>query len=361
MNAVSQFFTKELLTWHEENPREMPWHQEKDPYKIWISEIILQQTRVNQAWDYYIKFVSTYPDVHTLANSNIEDVLNTWEGLGYYSRARNLHAAARYIVKEYQGIFPNQYDDILKLKGVGPYTAAAISSFAYDLPYPVLDGNVYRVISRYFGIEAAIDTGEGKSKIQNHIQNVFAKKESARFNQAIMNFGALVCTPKNSACSQCPLGSKCVAYKNNLVEILPYKSKRIKRRTRWFHYFYINVDEKIVIHQRNNNDIWKKMYQLPLLEASDDKDLTFDQILPFVQKICDNNKPSLQLIPMFTDKQILTHQTIQVSFHLIIMDTALKTQGEFFLVSQQNLTNFAFPKIIRSNLEKLSTFIKTIE
>ncbi|MCR9286527.1 MAG: A/G-specific adenine glycosylase [Bacteroidetes bacterium] len=226
-----QFFTKKLMEWFSQNHRPLPWKGEKNPYYVWLSEIILQQTRVEQGLPYFEKFKSTYPTVAGLANAPEDEVMKLWEGLGYYSRARNLHFTAKYISKELGGVFPSDFEGILKLKGVGPYTAAAIASFAFDLPHAVVDGNVYRVLSRFFGIEKAIDSTEGKKEFSKLAQTLIDTKQPANYNQAIMDFGATHCKPSSPNCGKCLMSLNCFAFKNSKIESLPFKSKK-KKKTR---------------------------------------------------------------------------------------------------------------------------------
>ena len=223
-------FSSTLLNWHKKNNRTLPWKVDKDPYKIWLSEIILQQTRVEQGIPYYQKFIATFPTIHDLAQTDESNVLKVWEGLGYYSRARNLHDTAKYISIHLNGVFPSSYENLLKLKGVGPYTAAAIASFAYDLPHAVVDGNVYRVLSRIFGIKTPMDSSEGRKEFQKIAQELINAQDPGGYNQAIMDFGATVCTPKNPNCNQCPFSEQCFAFLNRSINQLPVKNKNIQKK-----------------------------------------------------------------------------------------------------------------------------------
>ena len=260
------FFTTHLLQWASQHERHLPWKESKNPYYIWLSEIILQQTRVEQGLPYYLKFVEHYPTVFDLANATEDEVLKDWEGLGYYSRARNLHAAAKYIATELDGHFPDTYDSILKLKGVGPYTAAAIASFAFQLPYAVVDGNVYRVLSRFFGMDTPIDSTIGKKQFANLAQQLLDPTKPDVYNQAIMDFGATWCTPKQAKCNKCPLSEQCAAFQTNRVEKYPIKQKKLKKRTRYFHYLIFNYSGQTWIEKRAGKDIWQGLYQFPLIE-----------------------------------------------------------------------------------------------
>lgn len=262
-----QHIRQELKKWYAENKRILPWREISDPYKIWISEIILQQTRVAQGYDYYLRFIEKFPDVQTLAAASEDEVLRCWQGLGYYSRARNLHHAAQQIISDFNGHFPKEYKHVHSLKGIGDYTAAAICSFAYNLPYPVLDGNVFRVLSRLFGIQTPIDTTEGKKEFAQMAQMLMDTEEPAIYNQAIMEFGALQCTPNNAQCVQCPLLETCVAARTNTVNRLPAKANRTKVSDRYFNYLFFKAGKQTFLQKRGGNDIWKHLYELPLIEA----------------------------------------------------------------------------------------------
>lgn len=342
-----RFFTKALLEWHDDqNDRTLPWKGEKDPYKIWLSEILLQQTQAAQALPYYERFILTYPNLKKLANAKDEAVFKLWEGLGYYSRCRNLLATARYIEKELKGIFPNQYQEILALKGVGPYTAAAVASFAFNLPYPVLDGNVYRILARYFGITEPIDTPKGKKQIEAYLNNVFPPKKAAQFNQGLMDFGATVCKPK-PFCELCPLQKKCAAYILGKVGILPIKIKKIKVRTRHFNYWVIKWRDKVYVQQRKNGDIWQDLYEFYLVESE-------ENTLPAFMKLQEIISYSANI---FTNQQRLTHQIIKSSFSIITLKNQpvfLKEAGLW--VDRKSLKNYPFAKTILLFLDEKPYF-----
>ena len=313
--AVRSFFTKQLLQWHfEDNNRELPWKNEKDPYKIWLSEIILQQTRAEQGRPYYESFIRHYPDVHSLAHAPEVEVFRLWQGLGYYNRCRNLLAAARNISQEYNGSFPDTYDRILALKGVGSYTAAAIASFAFGLPYAVLDGNVYRVLSRYLGIDTPIDSTEGKALFQQLATQLLDAEQPAAFNQAIMDFGSSVCSPKAPACGTCVLSAKCVAYKHDMVTLLPVKGKKIKVKERHLHYFVLEHGDEVYLQQRTNKDIWQNLYEFFLIEAEEPYATTdaWKKLLPNVTSLSET---------VFSNRQRLTHQLVSSDFHLVRLKT----------------------------------------
>ncbi len=266
-------FSGTLLDWYAENKRDLPWRNTTDPYLIWISEIILQQTRVAQGYEYFLRFIKRFPDVVSLAAASEDEVMKYWQGLGYYSRARNLHAAA----KSMKGTFPKTYAEVRALKGVGDYTAAAICSFAYDMPYAVVDGNVYRVLSRYFGIDVPIDSTEGKKTFTALADEVLDKSRPADYNQAIMDFGAVQCTPQSPNCLFCPLSGSCRALSEGKVQQLPVKQHRTKTTNRYFNYIYVRMGAYTLIHKRTEDDIWKNLFELPLVET--EKDLSEEEFL----------------------------------------------------------------------------------
>ncbi len=334
------------MKWYDPKDRPMPWKGEKDPYLIWLSEIILQQTRVEQGLKYYIKFKEKYPKVADLANAPEDELMKNWEGLGYYSRARNLHAAAKFIHQEYEGAFPNTYEEIKALKGVGDYTAAAISSFGFGLPYAVVDGNVYRVLARFFGIDTPTDSTEGKKKIKTLAQELLNKKKPGIYNQAIMDFGATVCKPKGTLCEQCVLNQNCKAFALNKVDELPVKKKKIKKKNRYFHYLILNQGENIFIQKRIKNDIWKNLYQFPVIETV--KEVSWNDV-----------KKKNEFSDIFSDDfygilshsasyvQELSHRTIIAHFHEIKVDDDFpKAKKDWLLIKRNEIRGFAFPKII---------------
>jgi A/G-specific adenine glycosylase len=337
-----QFFTKQLLKWAKTIDRPMPWKGEKNPYFIWLSEIILQQTRVEQGLPYFLKFKAKYPTVHDLANAPEDEVMKLWEGLGYYSRARNLHFTAKNISENLKGKFPKTLDEILKLKGVGVYTAAAIASFAYDLPHAVVDGNVYRVLSRYFGIDTPIDSTQGKKEFSALADVLLAKKKAATYNQAIMDFGAIQCKPKLADCKKCFLKKNCQAFQSGKVYGLPVKSKKIKKQTRHFNYLVLNV----WVQKRMQKDIWQNLYEFPLIETESllkkdvlsKHDLWEDLIGDVDYKIKHISTPF---------RQQLTHRTIIATFLEIDLPANFSIKKNAYIkVDRKNLSKFAFPKII---------------
>jgi A/G-specific adenine glycosylase len=259
--------TQALYRWYSFNKRTLPWRATRDPYLIWISEIILQQTRVAQGMPYYFRFTERFPDVKTLGEAPEDELMKFWEGLGYYSRARNLHIAAKSILKNYKGKFPVDYESIRNLKGVGDYTAAAIASIAFGLPYAAVDGNVERVLSRYFGIETSVHSANGKKIFRDLAREILLESDPGMHNQAMMELGALVCTPKNPDCPNCPLKLSCNAFLHGNVENLPLKQKSIKKNTRYFLFILMESTSQILIEKRTGSDIWRNLFQLPLVEC----------------------------------------------------------------------------------------------
>ncbi|MGL5262402.1 MAG: A/G-specific adenine glycosylase, partial [Bacteroides sp.] len=304
-------FTKRIQQWYEKEGRDLPWRNTKDPYLIWLSEVILQQTRVAQGYDYFLRFKKRFPTVKDLARADEDEVLKYWQGLGYYSRARNLHAAARSI----KGEFPQTYKEVRALKGVGDYTAAAICSFAFDLPYAVVDGNVYRVLARYFGIDTPIDKSAGKKEFAALAQELLDKEHPARYNQAIMDFGALQCTPKSPNCSTCPLVESCIAYQENNINSLPVKTAKTKVRHRYFHFFYLKQGPYTYIQKRQGQDIWKNLFQFPLVESKEPLSLEYLLQNQEVQALFEGlQEPTIrQLVEDY--KHVLSHQHLHTNFY----------------------------------------------
>lgn len=328
----------------------MPWKGEKNPYKIWLSEIILQQTRVEQGLKYYEKFVSKFPDVHSLAAAKDETVYKLWEGLGYYTRCRNLIQTARFISKELKGEFPTTYNDILALKGVGNYTAAAISSFAYDLPHAVVDGNVFRVLSRFFGIKTPIDSTAGKELFKQLAIDLLDKKRPGAYNQALMDFGAIICKPRAPLCSNCVFKDHCFAFNNNLVNELPVKEKKLAIKKRWFNYLVLEYQNKIYLHKRIENDIWKDLHEFVLIESRNK--VSINKVLSNAETSGFLKKDSYELISSspFTSQQ-LTHQKITGRFIKVRLTKPHRVNG-YKLVPLKHLSRYAFPRLINGWLEK---------
>jgi len=329
----------------------MPWKGEKDPYKIWLSEIILQQTRVEQGLSYYQKFINAFPTIHQLAKAPQKKIFKLWEGLGYYSRCRNLIETAKKIVKDFDGNFPDAYDEIKKLKGIGPYTAAAISSFAFNLPHAVVDGNVERVLSRYFGVTTPVDTSAGKTFYAAMAYALLDKKNPGIYNQAMMDFGAVICKPQNPLCNSCVQSSDCVAFKNNWVTILPVKSKAIAKKSRWFYYFIVETaDGQVYIRERIGNDIWNNLYEFVLWETG--KLIPQQQIAQseFVSGIFKKQKFSITGISKIY-KQQLTHQTIHGQFIHVLLEKPFPSIQGYVLIKKNRLSQYPFPKLITGHLQ----------
>jgi A/G-specific adenine glycosylase len=344
-------FTRRLLQWNKQtNTRAMPWKGEKDPYKIWLSEIILQQTRVEQGWSYYEKFIAAFPTILDLAGANEEKVFKMWEGLGYYSRCKNLIATARKVAEDRKGKFPSTYDEIKQLPGIGPYTAAAISSFAFNEPHAVLDGNVQRIIARYFGMTTPIDTTAGKKLYQTMAQSLLQQDEPGTYNQAIMDFGAVVCKPQNPLCNDCVQQKECEAFRHNMVSQLPIKQKTIVRKERWLYYFIIECKGKIYIRQRTARDIWENLFEFVLFESPAAVEEISNK-LPFLKKLAKGHSFQITNISRMYRQQ-LTHQTIHGRFIKITVNESLPSLKDFLLIEKKQLSQYAFPRFITTFLDE---------
>lgn len=343
---MSKNFKEHLLSWYSTTQRDLPWKETRDPYKIWLSEIILQQTRVEQGRPYYLRFIERFPDVYALAHAPLEEVLKAWEGLGYYSRARNLHQAAQQILEQHEGRFPSAYNDILALKGVGPYTAAAIASFAFHLPHAVLDGNVYRVLSRYFGIDMPIDSHQGQKLFSALAQECLDTENPADYNQAIMDLGATVCTPLKANCAACPLQPECRAFNESRVYSLPVKSKKIIRQSRHFTFLVLISRNEIVIEQRNDQDIWKGLFQFPAIERQiTEQDFNSGDFGFKLSGIL-----SVKSSPAF--RQLLTHREIAAVFYEVNTEEIWDLPAHCRKIPLDQIKNYAFPGIIREYLKQ---------
>lgn len=343
-------FTLKLLSWHEsDNDRVMPWKGERDPYRIWLSEIILQQTRVEQGLRYYERFIKQFPNVHALASADEQVVFKLWEGLGYYTRCRNLIASAKIVSGSFNGIFPNTYDEILSLKGIGPYTAAAISSFAFNLPYAVVDGNVQRVISRYFGINTPVNTSAGKQLYQELAQALLDENAPALFNQAIMDFGATICKPQQPLCEICVQRNDCEAYKYQLVKQLPVKEKSIIKKNRWFNYVLIRNGTSILLRQRSEKDIWQNLHEFVLFESRAEPDA--ESVQRFVKQLLKGSE--FILAPAnYQPRQVLSHQVIHGRFYEVRINGLLPQIVGYEAISVDRISLYAFPQIINSYLKR---------
>lgn len=325
-------FAETLISWYDDHKRDLPWRGETDPYKIWVSEIILQQTRVQQGWDYYHRFLDNFPNVKTLAEADEEKVLKVWQGLGYYSRARNMHAAAREIMAEHHGIFPQTYDKIRSLKGIGNYTAAAIASIAFHLPYPAVDGNVIRIVSRIFGICDDVTQPTVLKRITAICETEIDPAQPGVFNQAAMDFGAMQCVPRNPKCDECPFQSNCYAFKNNLTDTLPIKKKKGESKHRFFHYTIYLSDSQTIIEKRTGSDIWKNMYQFPLTETDSEK---------WPEK------------PVFVTREVLSHQIIHAAYYVKNVKKLPKTAENQSVIDFDEIEKLPMPKIMTLFLKHL--------
>ena len=338
-----------LFKWYDTHCRELPWRSTRNPYYIWVSEVILQQTRVAQGHDYFVRFIERFPTVESLAEAPEDDVLRLWQGLGYYSRARNLHAAARQVVS--MGAFPRTYESILSLRGVGEYTAAAIASFAFDIPKAAVDGNVCRVWARLFGVDEPIDTARGKQMVSEIAQTLLPCTAAAKYNQAVMEFGALQCVPKGPNCEVCPLSDNCVALATGRVGQLPAKSHKTKVSSRYFTYLFIHTDEALLLHKRTGDDIWRNLYELPLIETSEP--LSFDALL----QSCEFAQWRT-LLPGYTYKScvdgvkhVLSHRLLYTTFYELLVEEPLPNPDGFVVVPFGELDNYALPRLIEWYLE----------
>ena len=342
-------FSNKLVIWYQDCKRDLPWRNTVNPYHIWLSEIILQQTRVLQGIPYYLAFLKAFPTIEDLANAPEDKVLKMWQGLGYYSRARNLHFTAKDIVNNFGGEFPKDHNKVLKFKGIGVYTAAAITSFAFDMPYAVVDGNVIRVLSRIFGVTTPFDRSAGKKQFQQLAQELLIENEAAIYNQAIMEFGAIQCKPKSPNCSNCPMQDFCIAYTTNSVAELPVKSKKIKVKDRFLHYLFIEQKDNIFLGKRKSG-IWTGLYEFPFLEfpiKMDEKQvMQSDEWLKiFLNSTCDVKSVSSEFI------HILSHQKIHAQFwHIKAASVVLK---EYERISKNSLLEFPVSRLTEKYFETI--------
>ena len=336
-------FSTTLLAWFRENGRQLPWRETRAPYAIWLSEIILQQTQVKQGWDYWERFMHRWPTVELLAAATEDEVLREWQGLGYYSRARNLHFAARQIVE--MGGFPQTLEGIKSLKGVGDYTAAAIGSIAFDIPAAVVDGNVYRVLARHYGIQTPVNTTEGKKEFAALAQSLLPLKEVAAYNQAIMDFGAILCTPQAPRCIQCPLAESCDALRTGRVSMLPVKRRNLKVRTRHLIYIYIRCQGYTAIHRRGEGDIWQGLWE-PLLEERE------ETIEERGERREEREKMGLKLVAKGV-KHVLTHQVLLADFYLWEPAERPALPDDYIWIREEEIDNYGIPRLVDILLDKL--------
>ncbi len=342
-------FSQKVLHWYQEHKRELPWRNTKDPYKIWLSEIILQQTRVVQGTPYYHKFLEAFPTVFDLANAEEEQVLKLWQGLGYYSRARNLHATSKIVVSEYNGKFPDTYEGLKSLKGVGDYTASAIASISFGIPEPVVDGNVYRVLARYFGVDTPINSTQGIKYFKALAREVMNRENIRDYNQGIMEFGAIQCAPKKPYCLLCPLNDGCVALKENRVTELPVKLNKTKVKQRYFNYLVLlDPKKKTRLEQRKGKGIWQNLYQFPLVES--EKPVDGEQLNEQIQSL--NIQHEIKTVNLFNEEPLvhkLSHQHLHTRFWILELLTELDNG-----VSWDETHKFPVPVLI-------ADFIKTFK
>ena len=349
---MPSFFAKQILNWQTNNPRPLPWDGgPRDPYHIWISEIIMQQTRIEQGAPYYLRFIDRFPSVQSLASASLDEVLHSWQGLGYYTRARNIHKAAQLIVNERNGVFPDSYDDLLNLPGIGPYSAAAIASFAYGLRYPVVDGNVKRVIARFTGITNSIDDNVVHESIKTIAGDFMKGVNPGEFNQAIMNFGAIICKPGTAMCEMCPLTKKCFAYQHDMVELLPVRSKKKTNKVRHFHFLVIHYKGKIVLQRREERDIWRGLYTPPMIESGSSRKPPPANMKQMVLKLFGNVSFDLTTSSPVI-QQLLSHQTLIGRFHSIeLLSTPKKLSEPFVWVTQKTINDYGKPKMVMEMME----------
>ncbi len=344
-------FSGRLAQWYASNHRHLPWRETSDPYAIWLSEIILQQTRVDQGMAYYQRFINQWPDVFSLAEATEQEVLKLWQGLGYYSRARNLHATAKMIVKQHNGIFPSDFDSISKLKGIGSYTAAAIASIAFGLPYPVIDGNVYRFMSRLFGLTEPVNSGSGRKKLNLLLNELIDRSQPGAFNQGLMEFGALQCRPQTPDCISCIFQSQCHAFQNRQVGNLPVRAAKTKVKQRYFNYIIATWEQKhelmTMVCKRWQEDIWKGLFEFPLIETDGDVPIEFLVGTPLWQHFFNEQHYTL-LRQSAVQKHVLTHQKIYARFFHLHFTGPLAPPAEnnVFLISHNTLGNFPLPRLI---------------
>lgn len=340
-------FSQKILDWYHKNKRDLPWRSTRDPYKIWLSEIMLQQTRVAQGMPYYYRFLEAFPSVQDLADASEEQVLKLWQGLGYYSRARNLHATAKMVVEVYDGKFPQTYQKLKSLKGVGDYTASAIASICFDLPEPVVDGNVYRILARYFGVDLPINSTEGIKYFKELAREVMDTENIRDYNQGIMEFGAIQCAPKKPYCLLCPLQDSCVALKENKVNVLPVKLNKTKIKVRHFNYLvFLDEDKNTLLEQRKGRGIWQNLYQFPLLES--EKELQVDEMEKNLT--VKNDFPETESFFLYNTEPIthkLSHQHLHTKFWILKTDDLLANG-----ISWQKITAFPVPVLIADFIEK---------
>ncbi len=355
MNIENNVFEESQLVqaWYLTNKRELPWRDTTDPYRIWISEIILQQTRVAQGLDYYLRFIERFPDIRSLANAPLEDVLKLWQGLGYYSRARNLHETAQDLLKRFNGVFPSAYEDIRSLKGVGEYTAAAIASFAWNKPFAVVDGNVLRVLGRLFAIETSVDSAKGKHEYRYLATRLMPPEQAGVHNQALMEFGALQCTPRNPCCQTCPLVNRCVGYASGNPLRFPVKQHKTKITNRYFNYFFVVCGTDTYLHQRNDNDIWKGLFEFPLIETDKPYDLARLKQTAAFKKLFQGTGQSVFSIIEKVYRHVLSHQIVHAKCYMVDIQKENAGLKHFVRIPRKAIDIYPVSKLIMNIISKI--------
>lgn len=346
MTNISQ----SLIVWYSRNKRDLPWRETTDPYNVWVSEVILQQTKVNQGINYYYRFIEKYPNLKSLASSNIDELLKIWQGLGYYSRAQNMYHTAQYLVNYNNGKFYSNYHDLIKLKGIGDYTASAIASISFNEATPVLDGNVFRVIARIFGITDSTIKKSGINKFKEILNSLITIKNPGDFNQAIMEFGALQCTPRNPDCNNCIFKSICFAHNKGMVSELPLKKQKAKQKVRYFNYLYIIYNNNTFIEKRIEKDIWNSLYQFPLIETKKEYSIKELQKNKHWIQIFKNLSPYIEN-EVIKKKHILSHQVLVTSFYKIrIIQAPDFLTNNYRSIALNKLETLSVPKLIEEYL-----------
>lgn len=343
--SENRWFTERLEQWYLDHARDLPWRHTRDAYRIWVSEIILQQTRVAQGLDYYLRFIERFPDVTSLAVAHEDEVMKYWQGLGYYSRARNMHAAAKDIVARFNSAIPSNFQDIRSLKGIGDYTAAAIASFAYNLPHAVVDGNVYRVLSRLFDVDIPIDTPAGKRYFAELAQSLLHKENPGLYNQALMELGALQCLPQGCDCSNCPLQEMCAAYASGKVDKLPVKQGKVSVKSRYFHYFAISCGDVTWLQRREGNDIWRNLYEYPLIETAQETHFADIRHTDAYQKLFDGVGNITFVGRPFTCRHVLTHRIIHATFYTVEVEHYPKALSHLQPIRRDETDHYAIARL----------------
>ena len=343
------FFNSQIHAWYSLFKRDLPWRNTRNPYCIWVSEIILQQTRIDQGMEYYNRFIDEYPTISDLASASEDQILKLWQGLGYYSRARNLHFTSKYIKKNFNGKFPEDFDTIRSLKGIGDYTASAIASISFGLEYPAIDGNVFRILSRYFGISEATDTSQGKTAFKELADELIKGTDPGMHNQALMEFGALQCTPKNPDCTVCPLIKRCFAFSQNKINDLPTKKKKTTQRNRYFNYLVINYKDFLWLRKRVEDGIWKNLYEFPLIETEEKTEIEALLNQKEFQEIINRETANIENISSWK-VHILSHQRINYRFIRIHLSSLLHGNTDIIKIKREDVFNFAVPKLLETYL-----------